>query len=296
MISQREEMMDIVRRRAGWTLLLCFLIACGGARTSPVGAPMPDLPAPPIVNPSPASSWTFNYMPGALRYQVSRSAAIESQSDSSPAREISTNTTRELITLTPAGDTIHFTAIVDTFSTITQGTIGPVQSVPLPVQLSGSFVGDSLIISVDSTTEKCNPVSSALSADLHNLLVRFPAQLSQGSNWRDSAELTACQGMIPTTVHIARSYLVSGETAYQGESVLLIQRTDSIHAHGEGAQQQHHVILDASGTGNAIYYVSPKDGRIVRVNTGQDLDLVITASGKIHRFKQNSKQEFNFVR
>jgi hypothetical protein len=42
--------------------------------------------------------------------------------------------------------------------------------------------------------------------------------------------------------------------------------------------------------------VSPRDGRIVRVNTGQDLDLSITASGKINRFKQSSKQEFNSVR
>ena len=221
---------------------------------------------------------------------------IESQSDSGSHREISTNATHESLTLVPAGDTIHFTALVDTFSTTTQGTIGPVQSVPLPVELSGSFVGDSLIIAVDSVAEKCNPVSSALSADLHNLLLRFPVQLSQGSSWRDSVELTTCQGMIPTTAHIARSYIVSGETAYQGEPVLLVQRKDSIHAHGEGAQQQHRVVLDASGTGNAIYFVSPRDGRVVRVNTEQDLDLAITTSGRINHFKQSSKQEFNFVR
>jgi len=102
--------------------------------------------------------------------------------------------------------------------------------------------------------------------------------------------------MIPTTAHIARSYIVSGETEYQGEPVLVIQRTDSINAHGEGAQQQHRVILDASGTGSALYYVSPRDGRVRRVNTGQDLDLSITASGKINRFKQSSKQEFDFIR
>jgi cupin superfamily acireductone dioxygenase involved in methionine salvage len=102
--------------------------------------------------------------------------------------------------------------------------------------------------------------------------------------------------MIPTSAHIVRSYIVSGETAYQGEPVLLIQRADSIHAHGEGAQQQHRVTLDVIGTGNAIYYVIPKDGHVVRINTGQDLDLAITASGKIHRFKQSSKQEFNLVR
>lgn len=287
-----------MRRRTGSWHLLAYLSAACTASTVPQSGrpiPSPSLPNPAPI-PSAASPWTFNYAPGAIAYQISRTARIESQSDSGSRQEGSTNTTHELLTLELSGDTIHFTAIIDTSLTTTQGTVGPVQSVPLPVQLTGSFIRDSLMISGDSITEKCNPVSSVLSADLHNLLVRFPAQLSQGSDWRDSVELTACQGMIPTTAHIVRSYIVSGKTAYQGEPILLVQRTDSIHAHGEGAQQQHHVILDAIGTGNAIYYVSPKDGRIVRVNTGQDLDLAITASGKIHRFKQSSKQEFNFVR
>ncbi len=287
-----------MRRRTGSWHLLAYLSAACTASTVP--QPNRPIPSPSLPNPAPipsaAGPWTFNYAPGAIAYQVSRTAGIESQSDSGSHREISTNTTHELLTLALAGDTIHFAAVIDTSSTTTQGTIGPIQSVPLPVQLSGSFIGDSLIISSDSVAEKCNPINSALSADLHNLLVRFPIQLSQGSSWRDSVELTTCQGMIPTTAHIARSYIVLGETMYQGEPVILVQRTDSIRAQGEGAQQQHRVTLDASGTGNAIYYMSPKDGRVVRINAGQNLDLAITTSGRIHRFKQNSKQEFNFVR
>ena len=285
------------RRAASWHLIAYLSAACTASTVPKPGQPVPS---PSLPNPAPIPSavgpWTFNYAAGAVAYQISRTARIESQSDSGSHQEVFTNTTHELLTLELAGDTIHFTATIDTSLTTTQDTIGPVQSVPLPVQLSGSFIGDSLTISGDSIVEKCNPVSSVLSADLHNLLVRFPVQFSQGSGWSDSVDLTACQGMIPTTVHIIRSYIVSGETAYQGEPVLLIQRADSIHAHGEGAQQQHRVTLDAIGTGNAIYYVTPKDGHVVRINTSQDLELAITASGKIHRFKQSSKQEFNFVR
>jgi hypothetical protein len=285
------------RRTHSWHLLAYLSAACTASTVPQRGQP---IPSPSLPSPAPISSaagpWTFNYAPGAIAYRISRTAVIESQSDSGSHREISTNTTYELLTLELSGDTIHFTAIIDTSSTITQGAIGPVQSVPVPVQLSGSFIGDSLIFSGDGIAEKCNPVSSTLSADLHNLLVRFPIQLSQGSGWRDSVELTACQGMIPTTAHIARSYIVSGEAAYQGEPVLLVQRTDSIHAHGDGAQQQHRVTLDASGTGTATYYVRPTSGRVVRIDTAQDLDLGITASGKMHRFKQSSKEEFNLGR
>lgn len=282
------------RRKQSVYSLLVITIACApSAVPRPVQpTPMPSLPNP---VPSPANTWTINRSSGAISYQITRSAAIESQLDSNPHKEISTNTTHELVTLNLAGDTIRFTAIIDTSSSTAQGTIGPVQSVQLPVQLSGSVISDSLKISTDSTTEKCNPVGSALSADLHNLLVGFPIQLSQGASWRDSVDLSTCQGMIPTTAHIARSYIVSGETTYQGLSVIIVQRSDSIHAHGEGAQQQHRVILDATGTGKAAYYLNPENGFILRLNTEQNLDLSIAASGKIHRFRESSTQNFSSV-
>jgi hypothetical protein len=275
---------------------LCFLVVITTAcATSTVQRPVQPLPLPPLPNPaaSAARLWAFNRASGAISYQISRSASIESQSDSNPHREVSTNTTHEVVTLELAGDTVRFSATIDTSSTATQGTIGPVQPVQLPVQLSGSLIGDSLTISNDSIAQKCDPARSALSADLHNLLVGFPVQFSQGSTWQDSVELSTCQGMVPTTARIARSYVVSGETIYQGLSVVVIQRRDSIHAHGEGAQQQHRLTLDVTGTGNATYYLNPQNGFILRLNTGQDLDLAITTSGKIHRFKQSSKQDFN---
>jgi hypothetical protein len=285
------------RKTNGWYFLFYLAAACTASTRPPAGpsTPVPSLPNPVPVPPT-AGSWTFSYAPGAISYQISRSAAIESQSDSGSHREISTNSTHELVMLESIGDTIHFTAVIDTFSTATQGSIGPAQPVQLPIHFSGIFTGDSLIPSADSTNEKCNPISSALSADLHNLLIRFPAQLSRGTSWRDSVDVKACQGMIPTTVHMSRSYLVTAESVYQGNPALLVQRTDSVQARGEGAQQQHSVILDAKGTGSATYYVSPKDGRIARLTTGQDLELAITVSGKIHHFKQSSKQDYSLAR
>jgi len=284
---------DILHGKTGWILLVYFVTGCSSTRTSPPASPTPTLPRAPTVSPSPGSFWTFNYAPGALQYQVSRSATIESRSDSSRNHETSTNITHELITLTPAEDSgISFTAVVDTFSSTTQGLIGPVQPIQLPVQISGIFTDNGLTIRSDSSSDKCNPVSSAMVADLHNLLTHFPAQLSQGLVWQDSVSTTSCQAVIPTTSRISRSYVVSGEAIYEGRPVLLIQRTDTIQAHGEGAQQQHPLRLSASGTGNAVYYLDTKDGRVVRLTAGQELTLTITASSKSHQFKQSSIQDF----
>jgi hypothetical protein len=285
-----------MRRRRGY-VYFSILITTGCA-PSIVQRPAPPTPVPSLPNPVPSAAnvWTINRSSGAISYQISRSGAIESQSDSNPHRENSTNTTHELITLEIAGDTIRFTAVMDTSSTTTQGAIGSVQPVQLPVQLSGSVIGDSITVSTDSTTEKCSPLSSALSADVYNLLVEFPNQLSQGNSWGDSVELRTCQGMIPTTVRIARSYVVSGETTYQDLPVVVVQRRDSVLAHGEGAQQQHRVTLDASGTGNATYYLNPQNGFILRLNTEQNLQLAITTSGKIHHFRESSTQNYSSLR
>lgn len=285
------------RRRISWHFLYCFLVACTASTVPPSGQPAP-LPSLPILLPIPSASgpWTFNYATGPVSYEISRSATIESQSDSLAHRELSTNVTHESLMLGQTGDTIHFTAVVDTFSTTTQGIIGVVQPVMLPVQLSGLLERDSLLITSDSIANKCNPVSSVLATDLRNLLVPFPAQLTQGSSWRDSVELSGCQANIPTTARTTRSYTVAGETSYLGLPVVMVQRTDTIQAHGDGAQQQHRVILDASGSGSAVYYLSLKDGQIMHLTTEQELNLTITASGKINRFKQGSKQDFSLAR
>jgi hypothetical protein len=231
-----------------------------------------------------------------MRYQISRSAAIEGQSDSDSGREISTNTAHELITLVPAADSgIRFNAVVDAFSSTTQGRIGTVQLVRLPVELSGIFAASGITIKSNSNNDSCNPVGSALLSDLHNLLTQFPARLTQGLTWRDSVSTGGCQAGIPTTSRLLRSYVVSGETTYEGQPVLLIQRSDTVQAHGEGAQQQHPIKLDASGMGSAIYYLDMKDGRVIRLTTAHELDLTITASNKPHHFKQSSAQDFRLV-
>ena len=126
-------------RRTIWIFLAYLLVGCSSTRTSPPVAPTPTLPPPPVVSVPSASSWTFNYAPGTQRYQISRTAEIESLSDSANSREVSTNITNEVVTLTPGDSGVSFTAVADTFSTTTQGMIGPAQAVQRPVRSKDSL-------------------------------------------------------------------------------------------------------------------------------------------------------------
>src|SRR5437762_3849961 len=149
-----------IMRSTYYLLLVPFLAGCASTQAPQPGIPtqIPSAPAPIATKPG---SWTFSFAPGPVAYHISRTAAIESSSDSS-RREITTNSTYEALNLQPGIDTIRFTAAVDTFSTTTQGVI---QSVQLPVQLVGSLVEDSLTILADSLTENCNPVTTVLITD-----------------------------------------------------------------------------------------------------------------------------------
>jgi len=241
-------------------------------------------------------TWNFQLAPGAIAYRISRSAAITEKTELQPRQEISTNSTFESLTLQPAGDTIGFTAVVDTFSTTTQGAVAPLRSVQLPFQLSGSRIGDSIVFSTDSLTQICDPAISALVTDLHNILPHFPTTLMRSMNWKDSTRSLGCQGSIPTRSRTLHSYQVVGENTYGGFHTLVIQRNDTIQAEGEGTQQQHHLTLTAGGTGKAVYYLDTTSGRIIHLRVDQDLDISVTASGKTGHFRQTTTQEFALVR
>ena len=287
-------------RRCYWYLLSGFAVACGGARSSPPAAPSP-LPSSPVSQPAApvtpaAGASSFKYASGTVRYRISRSAVIESTSaDSQSHREISTNITNELLTLEPVDRAINFTALIDTSTTTTQGLIGAVQSAQLPVQISGSFTDSSLTINTEPAAGKCSTVSSLLATDLHNLLIAFPERLSTGGGWKDSTDVQGCQAGILTSAHTTRLYIVSGDASYEGRPVLVIQRTDTTRAKGDGGLQQHRVSIDAMGTGTALYYLDTATGRVVRLTIDQLLDLSVTASAKRSQFKQTSKQEFQIV-
>lgn len=287
--KRRQMRLAVIRQ----LLPVLSLAGCVSARPPQPAAPTPSVPVPSPINTGP-KTWSFNFTPGTVAYKISRSATIDDL-DAGAKREISTNSSHESIELQAIGDTISFTAVVDTFSTTTQGAIGPAQVAQLPLQLAGFLVSDSLVFT-DSLIQKCNPIATALVTDLHNLLVSFPDTLSIQMSWRDSTSLLGCQGSIGTQSHLTRSFKVIGESSYEGIPAVIVQRIDSIQATGEGAQQQHRMLLDARGIGSAVYYLDISSGRVLHLSSNQDLNLLITASGKLSHFRESAKQEFALVR
>jgi hypothetical protein len=238
--------------------------------------------------------WAFAYVSDTFRLRISRTAAIESQTDSGTHREISTNNSHEVLVLSVNAGTIRYTALVDSFSTASQGLIGNAQPPSLPVEVSG--VVDSITTGGDSTiSPTCNPVQSNLEADVRNVLISFPRTLAPGLTWRDSILSIGCYGTIPLRVTVIRRFSVVGKTSFNGQAAVGVQRLDSITAQGAGRQQQHQLVIEARGSGAATYTLSPGAGRLLHLATNQDLEFTIRASGRTNRFRETAKEEFNLV-
>ena len=282
-----------MRFSKGRCFLASVLVGMGCTSAKPV-TPSAGTPTPiPVITPTAAAtSWVFRYSPTVSSYRISRSAAIEAPTDSGMRREVSTNTTHETISLEILGDTTKILATVDTFSTISKGATGLEPPVQLPVQLAAVLDRDSLAITWNVTSGLCNVLESTVATDLRNLLPHFPDSLSIGLTWKDSAAVDGCQAGIPMKSRYMRSFRVMGEAKQDNLPVLVVQRIDSVQAHGEGTQQQHRITLDAVGAGGATYYLDFNNGRIVRIDLSQDSNLTITASGKTTRFRQNAREDY----
>lgn len=278
-----------------------FVLACAGSRVG-TSTTTPDQSGvqPSTIPGSPGGPWSFSFSSGVHAYRISRTALITSSSDSATHQEASSNITHEVLTTEPSGEGegegISFRAVVDTFTLVTQGLIGAAQPVQLPIQLSGTFSASGLTINERDSAGSCNPINSIITTDLYNLLESFPSQLSRGMTWRDSAENKGCHGAIPTMTQTISTFVVSGRITYEGQPLLAVQRIDTSRAHGEGAQGQHRIAIEGTGTGSALYYLDSTSGRIVRLTTDHSIRISITASGRVYPFIQNLKQEFVLVR
>jgi len=289
------------RNWARWFPTL-FVLACAGSRAPSPGTstttPNQSGVRPSTIPGSPGGPWSFSFSTGIHAYRISRTALITSGSDLATHQEASSNITHEVLTTEPSGEGegISFRAVVDTFTLATQGLIGAAQPVQLPIRLSGTFSAAGLTINERDSVGSCNPINSIITTDLYNLLESFPSQLSRGMTWRDSAETKGCHGAIPTMTQTVSTFVVSAGITYEGEPLLAVQRIDTSRARGEGAQGQHRIAIEGTGTGSALYYLNSTSGGIVRLTTDHSIRISITASGRVYPFTQNLKQEFVLVR
>jgi hypothetical protein len=271
--------------------LAWFILACGGthnaALPTPVPVPESSTPERPPANPQHHESLSFHYAPGAFTYSILRTATVQNTDSGTDIPKTFTSAGRDSLIFESSdqGSIIKAIAIPASADQM-QGTDS--------LEVSASFAENGPIVG-NSLADSCTLVKSALRTDLHNLIVAFPAELLPGLAWKDSVELRGCQTGVPTLSQVSRSFLVTGDTAYQGKQVVIVTRADSVKVRGEGGLQQHRVTLSATGSGKAVYYLNADTGRVVRLAVSQGMVFELTTVERRSHFRQTSIQEFTLA-
>lgn len=233
------------------------LASCTQQSSIPPQAPSPEQSEPnqttelPESNNRSKSQWAFRYSPNTYSYTINTTPSIAQFPDTSNFRILPT-----------ASDTVAI-AVTDTGMYVV--------SPPLPESL------------------KCDEIN-ALIIRARDLIPQIPTNLKAGMTWTDSTTTEGCRGSIPTLSTVVRLYQVVGDTLFNDEPALLIRKTETISAKGEGNEGQHRVQMTATGSGTANLYFNILAGSFLGMTGTQTTDLTITASGRTSKFLQRIVQ------
>jgi hypothetical protein len=97
---------------------------------------------------------------------------------------------------------------------------------------------------------------------------------------------SSCNGEIPISTTIIRSFRVIGDDLTNGLPTILISRTDRLQANGSGSEGQHRVEVSSSGSGSAQLWITPESGRLIHSSGKFSGVVTILASGRRQVFNQ----------
>lgn len=242
--------------RARRALLLAVLVvSCGSPPPAP--PPAPTLPTPsrpaPVVTPPP-SRWPIANPVVAASFVVESRAAFNARADSLARSDTAVSQT--VLRVVPRGAAIDVT--------ITAYSINSSYSQPLALTAStravGRFDGNGGIAFEGPGQGSCTALSSAAFESTRDLWVKWPAEISVGTRWRDSAVAAACRDGIPLRVTIVRSYRVAAVSSDSSARVIDVERNSTVSVVGRGVLRGDSITVSGEGTGTATLHVAVATG------------------------------------
>lgn len=277
--------------------LLSIACATSGPVVEPVPRPSNGTSVPPSSVLTSPQTWTLtaDYQPRT--YLSIATTIFELHSDTAFTRDTVTVSTDFTISVTPEGGLTRLTGTINRMSITAGNKIGQPAQLPLaPFPFTARI--ENRILILDSAGGEpvmapvsCNNVTLATLTLLQRNVIAVPATPTLGMTWRDSAVVSGCSGSIPVSLSVVRTYKIAREVSYQGQLVLLIERTDSTRATGEGSEEQHRIIITSQGSGSAQLYIDRTTGLLAGTEGEQKADVSVTASGRTQRFTQTVSEK-----
>ena len=265
-----------------WGILLCSACSTG---TPNAGKTLPPEPSRVVER----NRWAVGNWEGLAEYSITRNARIESVSRDRASQTTSLETHETLRrTLTTAGATVSLQVTRSASPAVPHG--GSLAQVS--AELAGSQFRYTAALSPDVAVQAfggCDPEVASLQADLADIAIALPRQLTQQTTWSDSVAVEACMAGFPGRSLIRRRFQIDGDTLIADVLAILITRRDTISADASGALQQHPITLSAAGTAVARLYVSVDSGKTLGLQKRLSLRVSAVTASKSDVFLESSE-------
>jgi hypothetical protein len=106
-------------------------------------------------------------------------------------------------------------------------------------------------------------VQAAALAAAREAVVRVPASIAVGTQWRDSTTAPGCSGEIATAVTVVSRYEVVGQATVDGTPAARLRRETSVTVRGQGFARGQPVVVTGTGAGSGSVYVDAAGGRVL---------------------------------
>ena len=247
---------------------------------------------------NPSGPWVLTPSPQPHTYHSTSRTTVHELSDPTIHQISMEVTTAFTISLNQSQIPLIISGHIDTVTFSQQNQLAlDNNSLTLPLLFEGELALTGLTINVKNpqpTDQSCSPAVSSILSDVHAVVGVYPTHLTPDFTWQDSTLVTTCTtGGIPTTRKTIQSFRVVGERVFNTTTALLLQRLDSSHISGDGAEGNHQIHLEGIGTGTANIYISPISAVTLGVELSEKTEITITNSGKARRFIQEITQRLN---
>ncbi len=248
---------DVLPRAWGTLVLVLLVAACSSpAPPVPAPAPLPSAAVPAPVTPTPATPtrWRIAGATAPASFVVESRASFSTRADTLARTD--TSVSRTALRVVPRGAAIDVT--------VSAYSINSSYSQPLALTAASRAVGrfdvNGAVAFEGPGQGSCTALSSAAFESTRDLWVKWPSDVTIGTQWRDSTTASACRDGIPLRVTIVRSYRVTGVSSDTSAQMLDVERSSRVSVSGRGVLRGDSISVSGEGTGSARLRVITSTG------------------------------------
>lgn len=276
-------------------VLFLFLVACSSTPSGSGSAPTPAVPGTTAERPLTAAiRWTLTPSAEPMGYRSNIVSIIQLPGD--PRTDTISATAEYAVALHRLSD--NSARVAGMLERFTINPSSEVDSSVPPVRVPLSFVSrfstgglslDSAADQAFSTSTTCNSALSMVTS-LQRSLFLVPTSLASGTTWRDTTTIRGCNGMLPSSMTLIRTFRVRGESSSSGQRSILVERADTTLTSGEGSQGQHRIFISTTGSGLTTIHLDPVTGLLLGSDGNQITRVQIRSSGREQEFRQTTRE------